>query len=121
MRNVRKVMLAGVFAAALGVGTAGTAGASPFPAQNEQQCTQAGGEWYQDGPNYRECIVTESDETMVSEAGNSGRAWYRVDETTVTYTRITGGGQPVEDIDVNTATWCVNPGGTTTGSDKPCT
>lgn len=120
---IRKYLAVGALAmsaAGLSVAGAGAAGADPFPAQNENACENVDGTFYSvDHTNT--CVATDTDTTEVRTAGQSDRAWYRIDETTVTYTRTTGGGPAVESTTTDTDTSCVNPGDHVTGSDQPCT
>jgi hypothetical protein len=113
-----KRVLAGIAAGLLSLGlTATPASASShlFPAQNQNACTAAGGEFERSGP-VRTCTVTgpiQTREVILREAGNSGNSW----SSTITFYEVTTYTRTGSDRDTDTVSTdlvvvsCTNPGG----------
>jgi putative hemolysin len=100
----------------------GAANADPFPANNLQACTTAGGIYTQTGSGNSgtsTCTVaggTVEFDTMT--AGNSGRAFTLVTTTPTTiYTKAQGPGTTATDGEASST--CTNPGGQEVSTDIP--
>jgi hypothetical protein len=114
------LFLVGVFST-IGIGLTLSAKAKPFPANNENACQRAGGQFSRDtttNPPTNMCVVTKS-ETTTTKTGPQGK--FTRTETVTTTTTFTkqGGKESTSTQTQSTSVRCTNPQGKEVPADNP--